>query len=163
MTVKQPAIAARNTKANERLLSAIFSPHDKAGILLPRCKTLKRIRADKVGRKRFVARNRVNGLALSLIPSSNCSFDANLPLGTLASGLTVLSIIFFQTSAALFFCRNMVCLHRRHPPALSYRICWLGGIRGTVMTFLLSISLLSIGASFGFVIAGILNKSDVET
>jgi hypothetical protein len=84
MTVKQPAIAARNTKANERLLSAIFSPHDKAGILPPRCKTLKRIGADGVGKKRFVALNRVNGLARSLIPSSNCSFDANLPPGTLA-------------------------------------------------------------------------------
>ena len=31
------------------------------------------------------------------------------------------------------------------------------------MTILLSMSLLSIGVSFGFVIAGILNKSDVET
>jgi hypothetical protein len=85
MTVKQPAIAARNTKANERLLSAIFSPHDKAGILPPRCKTLKRIGADGVGKKRFVALNRVNGLARSLIPSSNCSFDAILAPGTLAA------------------------------------------------------------------------------
>jgi hypothetical protein len=31
------------------------------------------------------------------------------------------------------------------------------------MTILLSMSLLSIGVGFGFVIAGILNKSDVET
>jgi hypothetical protein len=31
------------------------------------------------------------------------------------------------------------------------------------MTILMSISLLSIGVSFGLVIAGILNKSDAET
>jgi len=38
MTTRQPAIAATNTAANARLLSCIFNPHDKAGILPPRCK-----------------------------------------------------------------------------------------------------------------------------
>jgi hypothetical protein len=51
------------------------------------------------------------------------------------------------------------------PPSTGIELSYLlaGRVRGTVMTLLMSISLLSIGASLGFVIAGILNKSDVET
>ena len=37
-TTRQPAIAATNTAANARLLSCIFNPHGKAGILPPRRK-----------------------------------------------------------------------------------------------------------------------------
>jgi hypothetical protein len=36
MTAKQPTIAATNTDANERLLSAIFIPRYEAGTLSPR-------------------------------------------------------------------------------------------------------------------------------
>ena len=38
MTARQPAIAATNTAANDRLLSCISNPHGKTGILPPRCK-----------------------------------------------------------------------------------------------------------------------------
>jgi hypothetical protein len=68
-----------------------------------------------------------------------------------------------QSNCGPIFCRNMVCSHHRHPPPLNYRVFWLGGCRGAAMTFLICVSLFSIGASFGFVIAGILNKGDVET
>jgi len=38
MTARQPATAATNTAANDRLLSCIFNPHGKTGILPPRRK-----------------------------------------------------------------------------------------------------------------------------
>ena len=59
--------------------------------------------------------------------------------------------------------RKLVCLHRRDSLASNYRITRLGGQRGTAMTVFMSMTLLSIGACFGFVIAGIFSSSRVES
>ena len=48
------------------------------------------------------------------------------------------------------------------PLALNYRRSWLGGRRGTAMIFLMSVGLFSLGASFGFVMAGVFNNGDLE-
>jgi len=64
MTAKQPRIAAANTAANEKLLNAIVSPHDKAGILPPQSAFLQ---AEFFGRER-----QSDWKTLSVLIKRNC-------------------------------------------------------------------------------------------